>query len=443
MANKQTIHKISGGFRNFPGHVFPADTTVKFQLRVENEFFRTHADSIRVQYIRDDWRYDDGEAVAYWTRDLMHYWQQVKYEYNDGILSFDLILGGEHEHWIGITAETEEELYSEEFALCSLESDLLQYLPFKGNVHTHSIGSDGDYPPAVVAARMRRAGNDFTAVTDHHEYAPSLEAIQAITPMESGLVCYPGEEAENYGNGITHILSLGADSSITQWKVDPESDFLPKVEALKKTLPPDLPEHERTYVAQFEVIVNRIREHGGFAVFCHPYWRQNFRFAATNLMVDTILRRGNFDAVEWGNYNVPRVAMTNAKYMQLVRESGFNKPILGSADWHRDTQQDNVDYNIIFAKSPSFEDFTDAVKNGRCVATGGNRDTFPFGDFRLVKYALFLMDHYFKKYHDPLCFEQGELMLKALEGDTSVLPRIAEIREELRALPGWFFQQKQ
>jgi hypothetical protein len=34
-------------------------------------------------------------------------------------------------------------------------------------------------------------------------------------------------------------------------------------------------------------------------------------------------------------------------------------------------------------------------------------------------------------------------MLKALEGDTSVLARIAEIREELRALPVWFFQQKQ
>lgn len=441
MANEQKFHKISGGFSNFPGYVFPVNTKIKFQLKVEHEFFRDHADSIRVQYIRDDWRVEDGSA-AYWSPDLLHYWQQVDYEYKDGILSFDLTLSGEYEHWIGITAETAEDLYSEDFALCTLEDDLLQYLPFKGNVHTHSIGSDGDYPPAVVAARMRRAGHDFTAVTDHHEYAPSLEAIKAIEPLESGLECYPGEEAENYGNGITHIPSLGAKSSITQWKLDPASDFLPEVEALKKTLPADLPEHERTYVAQFEVIVRRIREQGGFAVFCHPYWRQNFRFAATNVMVDTILRRGNFDAVEWGNYNVPRVALINAKYMELVRETGFHKPILGSADWHRDSQRDNVDFNIIFAKSASFEDFVDAVKNERCVATGGSQDTFPFGSFRLVKYALFLLDNYFKKFHDPLCFEQGELMLKALEGDTSVLPRIAGIREELRALPGKFFKQQ-
>ncbi|MBR2426985.1 MAG: hypothetical protein IKB16_09635 [Lentisphaeria bacterium] len=434
----QALHKISGGFRNFPGYVFPVDTRVSFQLSVENEFIRTHHDSIRVQYIRDDWRVEDG-SIAYWEPDLLHYWQQVKYVYQDGILFFELTLSGEHEHWIGITAETETDLYSEEFALCTLQDDLLQYFPFKGNVHTHSTGSDGIYPPQIVAARMRRAGFDFTAVTDHHKYTPSLEAIAAITPLGSGLECYRGEEAENMGPGMTHILSLGAKSSISDWKNDQTGNFLQKMEALKKHLPADLPEHERTYIAQFETIAARIREQGGLAVFCHPYWRQCFRFAATNLMADTILRRGNFDAVEWGNYNVARTALINAKYMELVRECGFNKPVLGSADWHRDSQRDNVDYNIIFAKSPAFEDFADAVKNNRCVAVGGAQDSFPFGSFRHVKYAIYLMEHYFHKFHDPLCFEQGELLLKALDGDHSVLPRIAELRKELQDLPRRFF----
>ena len=269
----QALHKISGGFRNFPGYVFPVDTHVSFQLSVENEFIRTHHDSIRVQYIRDDWRVEDG-SIAYWEPDLLHYWQQVKYVYQDGILYFELTLSGEHEHWIGITAETETDLYSEEFALCTLKDDLLQYFPFKGNVHTHSTGSDGIYPPQIVAARMRRAGFDFTAVTDHHKYTPSLEAIAAITPLGSGLECYRGEEAENMGPGMTHILSLGAKSSISDWKNDQTGNFLQKVEALKKHLPADLPEHERTYIAQFETIAARIREQGGLAVFCHPYWRQ-------------------------------------------------------------------------------------------------------------------------------------------------------------------------
>ncbi len=32
---------------------------------------------------------------------------------------------------------------------------------FKGNLHTHSTNSDGDFPPAEVIDRYCRAGYDF------------------------------------------------------------------------------------------------------------------------------------------------------------------------------------------------------------------------------------------------------------------------------------------
>ena len=50
----------------------------------------------------------------------------------------------------------------------------MEYLPFgrsgrffKGNLHTHSTNSDGDYPPAEVIDRYYRAGYDFLTLSDH------------------------------------------------------------------------------------------------------------------------------------------------------------------------------------------------------------------------------------------------------------------------------------
>ena len=98
-----------------------------------------------------------------------------------------------------------------------------------------------------------------------------------------------------------------------------------------------------------------------------------------------------------------------------------------------------MDYTIIFADSAEFPDFAEAVRAERCVAVGGQNDEFPFGPYRLVKYAQFLMVHYFKQIHDPLCAEQGDLILKALNGDMSVLPAIAELKEKIAEKQAEFF----
>ena len=41
------------------------------------------------------------------------------------------------------------------------------------------------------------------------------------------------------------------------------------------------------------------------------------------------------------------------------------------------------------------------------------------------------MEHYFKKIHDPLCAEQGDLLLRAADGEEGLLTRIAELKEKI------------
>ena len=89
----------------------------------------------------------------------------------------------------------------------------LSLSPYKGDLHIHSNRSDGREPPAHVAARCRQIGLDFVALTDHHQYAPSLEAIAAFTAAPVDLALYPGEEVHAPGNPI-HIVNFGGRFSV-------------------------------------------------------------------------------------------------------------------------------------------------------------------------------------------------------------------------------------
>ena len=41
---------------------------------------------------------------------------------------------------------------------------------YKGNLHTHTINSDGDSPPYDVMAWYKRNGYQFLAITDHNTF---------------------------------------------------------------------------------------------------------------------------------------------------------------------------------------------------------------------------------------------------------------------------------
>ncbi|MBN1589123.1 MAG: CehA/McbA family metallohydrolase [Pirellulales bacterium] len=80
---------------------------------------------------------------------------------------------------------------------------------WKGNTHTHSNLSDGDSPPAAVAARYDSLGYDFLVLTDHNVLS---DFAQYSAP---GFLCIDGEEITSSsamhvnGLGITSLVSTG------------------------------------------------------------------------------------------------------------------------------------------------------------------------------------------------------------------------------------------
>jgi hypothetical protein len=80
----------------------------------------------------------------------------------------------------------------------------------KGNVHTHTLESDGDVAPAEVAQWYRARGYDFLVITDHDK----------VTRLEHpGILLIPGEEVtDRLPNKPLHINALGIDKVVTPQK---------------------------------------------------------------------------------------------------------------------------------------------------------------------------------------------------------------------------------
>ena len=60
------------------------------------------------------------------------------------------------------------------FYVYAVNDDLFGKRAYKGDLHSHSVYSDGSEHYTEVAANYRSSGFDFMALTDHYRRFPSL-----------------------------------------------------------------------------------------------------------------------------------------------------------------------------------------------------------------------------------------------------------------------------
>lgn len=114
---------------------------------------------------------------------------------------------------------------------------------FKGNVHTHSVASDGTKTPEELVEMYRGAGYHFLSITDH-------SIVLDISELEGeGLLLIPGGEmcvGRSEAGTTYHLVALGVDENL------PFNDFDHDVD------PQDIIDHTNAV--------------GGILIIAHPYW---------------------------------------------------------------------------------------------------------------------------------------------------------------------------
>lgn len=329
----------------------------------------------------------------------------------------------------------------------ALNEDLACRYPLRGDFHVHTSGSDGQEPPEIVCANYRRKGYDFIVITDHFRYYPSLNAINAYQGVDIPLTILPGEEIHLPGTPV-HIVNAGGLFSINGLFADnqnytetngdiskrrlnegveaPDIYAMPKYweelqkiedEAKQRGIPESV---DSLSYAGCCWAFDKIREADGLGIFCHPYWIQDL-FQIPEEFTLYMLQEHPFDAFEvlgGENYYAQNGLQTALYYDEYLR--GRVHPIVGSTDSHGSTASNrnwDICSTIVFAKANERRDILNAVKEKYSVAVDTiSKEYRLVGEYRLQKYASFLMERYFP-IHDQQTLIDGELMYQYAIGN--------------------------
>src|SRR6187402_1941502 len=82
---------------------------------------------------------------------------------------------------------------------------------FKGNLHTHTLNSDGDSTPDDVVRWYREHGYNFVTLTDHN-YLTSVDGLNALHGADDKFLVMKGEEVSSgFQSKPLHINALNPD----------------------------------------------------------------------------------------------------------------------------------------------------------------------------------------------------------------------------------------
>ena len=147
---------------------------------------------------------------------------------------------------------------------------------FRGNTHAHTLNSDGDSPPDVVARWYRQNGYHFTFITDH-EYITDVVGLNALLGAANRFLVISGQEitqlvrdaAHPLGIRQAHVNALGTTRVIL-----PMGDRNTTAESMAATYARNIAE---------------VRRAGGLAQVNHPNWHWSVRLGDLAAMPDSVL----------------------------------------------------------------------------------------------------------------------------------------------------------
>lgn len=326
------------------------------------------------------------------------------------------------------------------FHIYSILPDLYGKKAYKGDLHVHSNRSDGNEEPAIVAANYRKAGFDFIAITDHHRWYPSREAIDRFNGIDIDLKLFLGEEVHVPGNYI-HAVNFGGNFSVNELYEDNKEqiDAEMKENAKKISVPAGINALEYCYR---KWIADNILKGSGLSILVHPYWYFCNEFNMQTNITEYLFETGCYDAFEiLGGQSAWENNLQTALYYEQ-RAKGIKIPIVGSSDSHG--TEPPVWFNciktILLSENLELETIRKNIKELYSVAVGGTspESMRVDGTFRLVKYAMFLLKYYFPR-HDELCIEEGILMKNHVCGDENAREQLSRYKGRTARFAEKFF----
>ena len=319
-----------------------------------------------------------------------------------GAIQFDFLFEGEGEHLIQLIKD-EKVVYS--FNVYSVNDDLYNLIPLKGDLHSHSCRSDGKCDPAIHAGHYREQGYDFVAITDHNRYYPGEEIDRFYEGVNTGLLRVYGEEVHSPGSSV-HIVHVGGADSACSVYIQKTEEYEAQIERYMEKVPDNIPEIYKSRYAKAMWATDTIHSFGGIAIFAHPFWRPNASkaFNVCDDFAKILLKSGMFDAYELIGCMTQDDNNRSLALWSDLRIEGYNIRVVGSSDVHSIEKSSTFPnfFTVCFAKEKTNASIIESIKDGMSVAVEAvgyeyDRQYRCYAGHRLVSYSQFLLRYYFPR----------------------------------------------
>lgn len=319
----------------------------------------------------------------------------------------------------------------------SLYPDLYERRALSGDLHIHTINSDGSETPELVAASYRKAGRDFISITDHHLYNTSKNAEKLFSFVKNFKVM-PGEEIHNGYAGLFHMVNVNSKYSVNDVYLNEKERVDREIEELKNEIevPENLDAHE--YVSRVW-LYREIKKSGGYAIFPHPYWNIGY-YHTSKAMSKAIMKNGLCDAFELIGGNPPKNNNLQLALWTDLLSEGVDIPIVASTDSHSAQYGDHLKaFTVAFTKG---DNVIEAISEGYTTAVEmpKGESARVYGKSRLVLYTHFLLDNYFPL-HNELCSVSGIYMSQYAHGKTDLKPLIEDAEKQVEKFEKAYFNR--
>lgn len=200
----------------------------------------------------------------------------------------------------------------------------------KGDLHTHTLASDGVHTLEELALKAKRNNLDFLAITDHNQFTSSERM-----PQIEGVTLIPGVEWTHYDG---HANFTGVDTPYAgPYATNDQDEIVGKFKAA----------HER----------------GAMITINHPFDPgSSFRLDMNAIP---------FDCIEIWNGPMRESNLRAVGYWHQLLCNGNKIPAVGGSDYHRDTPFIFLGgpTTCVFSDSAGKSDILAALRSGNCYVT--------------------------------------------------------------------------
>ncbi len=343
--------------------------------------------------------------------------------------------------------------YKESKIVClyCLDEVMIKLRPLKGDLHMHSICSDGKTTPFAMAMASLGAGMDFIGITDHDNYGGSLQAIKKVKENGIDLLVLAGEEVSvggkkdmstSLGNG--HILSIHANKSIEEQRRDHKEYEAELQDIAKKLTKENIDKNiDPTHYAKNIWVINKIKEAKGISILAHPNWvYRDGKYHLHQAFYKEMLRSSHLDGVEvFGEEKIKEHNnMTHLTALQTKNRHKYLAPFANS-DAHDSDHEVGERFTILFVKEKSASSIIMAIKEGLTCAIF-KRENYEhqfIGKDALAQYVYFLIKEYYPK-HYSLKSRLAKLYLDQLINGENFDRKIKIVKQRLENYTNSFFE---